>query len=61
VRKAASLPDGVLLSDHMNFTNGEETLTRDCPRFSVGPKSLHADHTITLVNNELDRRSCGWT
>ena len=57
VRKAADLPDAFLLSDHLNFTEGEETLIRDCPRYSVGPKCLHADHTITLVHNELDRRT----
>jgi tRNA (pseudouridine54-N1)-methyltransferase len=31
-----------------------------CPRFSVGPVCIHADHTITLVHNELDRRRCRW-
>jgi tRNA (pseudouridine54-N1)-methyltransferase len=36
-------------------------MTRDCLRYSVGPKCLHADHTITLVHNELDRRTSGWT
>jgi len=61
IRKATSLPDAFLLSDHLNFTEGEEIITRDCPRYSVGPKCLHADHTITLVHNELDRRSFGWT
>jgi tRNA (pseudouridine54-N1)-methyltransferase len=61
VRKAASLPDSFLLSDHLNFTDPEENLVRDCPRYSVGPKCLHADHTITLVHNELDRRTYGWT
>jgi tRNA (pseudouridine54-N1)-methyltransferase len=61
VRKAASLPDAFLLSDHLNFTEQEENVIRDYPRYSVGPKCLHADHTITLVHNELDRRSCGWT
>jgi tRNA (pseudouridine54-N1)-methyltransferase len=61
VRKAIGLPDAFLLSDHLNFTDGEETMIRDCSRYSVGPKCLHADHTITLVHNELDRRACGWT
>ena len=61
IRKTTSLPDAFLLSDHLNFTEGEEIITRDCPRYSVGPKCLHADHTITLVHNELDRRSFGWT
>lgn len=61
VRKADNLPEAFLLSDHLNFTDAEETLIADLPRYSVGPKCLHADHTITLVHNELDRRICGWT
>jgi tRNA (pseudouridine54-N1)-methyltransferase len=60
LRKADRLPDAFLLSDHLNFTDEEENRVRDCPRYSVGPKCLHADHTITLVHNELDRRMCGW-
>ncbi len=60
LRKAACLPESFLLSDHLNFTDGEETMIRDCPRYSVGPKCLHADHAITLVHNELDRRVSGW-
>jgi tRNA (pseudouridine54-N1)-methyltransferase len=60
IRTPATLPDAFLLSDHENFTGEEETLTRDCPRYSVGPKCLHADHTITVLSNELDRRSSGW-
>jgi len=61
VRKAKNLPEAFLLSDHLNFTDAEEILIPDLPRYSVGPKCLHADHTITLVQNERDRRSCGWT
>jgi tRNA (pseudouridine54-N1)-methyltransferase len=60
IRTAADLPAAFLLSDHVNFTEQEEGLIRDCPRFSVGPKCLHADHTITMVNNEIDRRTCAW-
>ena len=60
IRTAADLPAAFLLSDHLNFTEQEEGLIRDSPRFSVGPRCLHADHTITLVNNELDRRACAW-
>ncbi|MDD1684755.1 MAG: tRNA (pseudouridine(54)-N(1))-methyltransferase TrmY [Methanoregula sp.] len=60
IRTAADLPTAFLLSDHLNFTEQEEGLVRDNPRFSVGPRCLHADHTITLVNNELDRRACVW-
>jgi tRNA (pseudouridine54-N1)-methyltransferase len=60
IRKAKDLPAGFLLSDHLNFTDGENDLIRDCPLYSVGPKCLHADHTITVVHNELDRRMNGW-
>jgi tRNA (pseudouridine54-N1)-methyltransferase len=60
VREAETLPGAFLLSDHLNFTESEELLIRGCPRYSVGPKCLHADHTITVLHNELDRRSCGW-
>lgn len=61
LRMAASLPEAFLLSDHLNFTDAEETMILDLPRYSVGPKCLHADHTIILVHNELDRRTGGWT
>ncbi|HUH78834.1 MAG TPA: tRNA (pseudouridine(54)-N(1))-methyltransferase TrmY [Methanoregula sp.] len=60
VRGAGALPDAYLLSDHLNFTEAEEEVLRGCPRFSVGPACLHADHAITVLNNELDRRKCGW-
>jgi tRNA (pseudouridine54-N1)-methyltransferase len=60
IRKADDLPDAYILSDHLNFTESEEALLRDCPRYSVGPKCLHADHTITVLHNELDRRAASW-
>jgi len=60
IRKAPELPGAFLLSDHQNFTVGENDLIRDCPKYSVGPKCLHADHAITVVQNELDRRTSGW-
>lgn len=60
VRTAGTLPDAFLLSDHQNFSGAEETLMEGCPRFSVGPLCLHADHAITVLHNELDRRRCGW-
>ncbi len=60
IRSAPTLPDAFLLSDHENFTAEEEALISTCPRYSVGPKCLHADHTITVLANELDRRSSGW-
>jgi tRNA (pseudouridine54-N1)-methyltransferase len=60
IRAAKELPGAFLLSDHLNFTDAENELIRECPRYSVGPKCLHADHTITIVQNELDRRMGGW-
>jgi len=60
IRTAGIIPDALLLSDHLNFTQDEELQVQECPRFSVGPECIHADHTITIVHNELDRRRCGW-
>jgi tRNA (pseudouridine54-N1)-methyltransferase len=60
LRAAATLPSAVLFSDHRNFTEEEQTLLSDLPRYSVGPCSLHADHAVTLFQNELDRRDAGW-
>ena len=56
IRSADTIPENLLLSDHQNFTEEEDILVADLPRFSVGPKVLHADHTITVVLNEADRR-----
>ncbi|NYT06660.1 MAG: tRNA (pseudouridine(54)-N(1))-methyltransferase TrmY [Methanomicrobiales archaeon] len=61
LRKAGSLPENVLLSDHLNFTADEEEIVSGCPAFSVGPLSLHANAAISLLLNEHDRRSAGWT
>lgn len=60
IRAAPALPETYLLSDHQNFTPEEEALIAGCPRYSVGPRSLHADHTITVLLNEMDRRESGW-
>lgn len=60
IRTEGKIPDAFLLSDHLNFTDEEESLMMQCPRYSVGPACIHADHTITIVNNELDRRRCRW-
>ncbi|HJK78121.1 tRNA (pseudouridine(54)-N(1))-methyltransferase TrmY [Methanocorpusculum vombati] len=56
IRDAETLPENFILSDHMNFTEDEEALLKDLPRYSVGPRVLHADHTITVILNEFDRR-----
>ncbi len=60
IRTAPELPEAFILSDHLNFTESEEALLASCPRYSVGPKCLHADHTITVLHNELDRRAASW-
>ena len=54
-----SFPEAFLLSDHLDFTPEELELTSNCPRYCVGPKILHADHTITVLLNILDRRGAG--
>ncbi len=59
IRMETSFPEAFLLSDHMDFTPEELDLTCDCPRYCVGPKILHADHTITVLLNILDRRCAG--
>ena len=60
VRSVPALPEAYLLSDHHNFTPEEEELIEGRERYSVGPRSLHADHTITVLLNEMDRRESGW-
>jgi tRNA (pseudouridine54-N1)-methyltransferase len=60
IRSSGTLPGAFVLSDHLNFTQEEESLLHECPRYSVGPACLHADHAITVVHNELDRRRCQW-
>jgi tRNA (pseudouridine54-N1)-methyltransferase len=60
IRKAETLPDSFLLSDHLNFTGEEKSLVAGYPRFSVGPAVLHADHAIIILLNEIDRRNAGW-
>jgi tRNA (pseudouridine54-N1)-methyltransferase len=61
VRKADFLSGNYMVSDHLNLTSGERELVRDLPLISVGPLSLHADHAITVLLNESDRRAAGWT
>ncbi len=47
-----------VLGDDRDLTKEEEDvlMTYEPKRVSLGPMSYHADHCITLVNNELDRR-----
>ncbi len=56
IRDMQQLPSAYLLSDHQNFSGSEDAITHHLPRVSVGPTVLHADHTITVVLNEMDRR-----
>ncbi|RXE57261.1 tRNA (pseudouridine-N1)-methyltransferase [Methanoculleus taiwanensis] len=60
IRHEEALPEAYLLSDHRNFSDEECELIAGRSRHSVGPKSLHADHAITILQNELDRREHGW-
>jgi len=54
-----NMPDDTvfILGDHTGMTPEEETviLDLDAKTITVGPISLHADHCIILVNNEMDR------
>ena len=61
VRTLPDLPVAFLLSDHLDFTLGEEEVLSGLPRISVGPRVLHADQAITVLQNELDRREAGWS
>ena len=56
----ADIPDAFLLSDHQNFSGDEKELIADLPQFSLGPATVHADHAIVLLLNEIDRRKSGW-
>ena len=61
VRAEKDLPPGFLLSDHLDFTEGEEALLAGLPRISVGPVVLQADQAITVLQNALDRREAAWS
>ncbi|MEZ3144727.1 tRNA (pseudouridine(54)-N(1))-methyltransferase TrmY [Halobaculum sp. MBLA0143] len=45
-----------VLSDHRDFTDEEATLLaeRADDRLRVGPRAIHADHTVAVVHNWLD-------
>jgi len=51
-----------VLGDDQDLTpEEEEALLAYGPQvISLGPRSYHADHCITIVNNELDRRGPVW-
>jgi tRNA (pseudouridine54-N1)-methyltransferase len=46
-----------VLGDHMGLTDDEEAViaTHEHEILRVGPLSLHADHCIVLLHNEMDR------
>lgn len=46
-----------VLSDHLEFLPEEEAILDKLPCLSLGPLSLHADHCIVIVHNELDLRA----
>ena len=48
-----------VLSDHRDFTDREASLLGDVAdkRLRLGPKTLHADHAITVAHNHLDTDS----
>jgi len=48
-----------ILGDHVGMTPDEERKIMDAgaQSINVGPLSLHADHCIIVVNNELDRKN----
>jgi len=47
-----------VLGDDQDLTDAEEgiLMSYEPKKLSLGPISYHADHCVTLVNNELDRR-----
>lgn len=58
IDKKSLLDDVVfILGDHLGITPEEESVIKDAgsKKINIGPVSLHADHCIILVNNELDR------
>lgn len=59
---AKGIKDGVfILGDHLGLMEEEEDLVlgMSAGTISVGPLSLHADHCIILIHNELDRVMIG--
>ena len=58
--RGAALPDGssFILGDHVGMAPEEESLLKETGAeiISLGLVSLHSDHCIVIINNELDRR-----
>jgi tRNA (pseudouridine54-N1)-methyltransferase len=59
IRKiSSSLNDAVfILGDHMGVTEDEESIIEKyaSKTLNIGPLSLHSDHCITIILNEIDR------
>ena len=49
-----------VLGDNHDLTEDEEAylLNHSPDRICIGPHSLHADHCMIIVQNEVDRREC---
>lgn len=60
IRTIETLPDSYILSDHLDFTPIEMDLLAGRDQISVGPCAIHANHAITVLHNEIDRRGAGW-
>lgn len=45
-----------LLGDHNGLVPEQEVLVEDWPRLSLGKRSYHTDHCITVLNHTLDKR-----
>jgi len=58
--RAVEFPSDVMfvLSDTVDLTPDEDAavMVRGAMRASTGPRSIHTDHAIAIVHNELDRR-----
>ncbi|MDR3282785.1 MAG: tRNA (pseudouridine(54)-N(1))-methyltransferase TrmY [Candidatus Methanoplasma sp.] len=61
--RECDLPDNPIfvLGDNKDLTEEEEDviLAKSPAKLSIGPNSLHADHCIVVIHNELDRRHAG--
>ncbi|HEC96428.1 MAG TPA: tRNA (pseudouridine(54)-N(1))-methyltransferase TrmY [Euryarchaeota archaeon] len=52
------LPAAFVMSDSEDLTQEEEEIVEgySINKLSIGPRSLHTEHCIVIVNNEIDRR-----
>jgi tRNA (pseudouridine54-N1)-methyltransferase len=46
-----------IIGDHMGVTEDEESIIEKyaSKTLNIGPLSLHSDHCITIILNEIDR------